>query len=130
MEHHNISVSRRIWHDSAHASLCVLGAHLRQNHFFEPLEQRMHIHQKVLKYTSVQKLEMFFVGLLAGAKAVSHTATTVGVDPALIAAFGLPGCAEQSVIAQTRSAGHRAGCGRSASSIGRDLWLLRPGTTA
>jgi hypothetical protein len=104
MEHHNISVSRRIWHDSAHASLCVLGAHLRQNHFFEPLEQRMHIHQKVLKYTSVQKLEMFFVGLLAGAKAVSHTATTVGVDPALIAAFGLPGCAEQSVIAQTLNA--------------------------
>jgi hypothetical protein len=104
MEHHNISVSRRIWHDSAHASLCVLGAHLRQNHFFEPLEQRMHIHPKVLKYTSVQKLEMFFVGLLAGAKAVSHTATTVGVDPALIAAFGLPGCAEQSVIAQTLNA--------------------------
>jgi hypothetical protein len=64
----------------------------------------MHIHQKVLKYTSVQKLEMFFVGLLAGAKAVSHTATTVGVDPALIAAFGLPGCAEQSVIAQTLNA--------------------------
>ncbi len=47
---------------------------------------------------------MFFVGLLAGAKAVSHAATTVRVDPALIAAFGLPGCAEQSVIAQTLNA--------------------------
>jgi len=47
---------------------------------------------------------MFFVGLLAGAKAVSHTATTVRVDPALIAAFGLPGCAEQSVLAQTLNA--------------------------
>jgi hypothetical protein len=58
------------------------------------------IHQKVLKYTPVQKLEMFLVGLLAGAKAVSHTTTAVRVDPALIAAFGLPGCAEQSVIAQ------------------------------
>ena len=64
----------------------------------------MHIRQKVLKYSSVQKLEMFFVGLLAGAKAVSHTATTVRVDPALSAAFGLPGCAEQSVIAQTLNA--------------------------
>jgi hypothetical protein len=69
--------------------------------FFKPLEQGVHIRQKVLKYSSVQKLEMFFVGLLAGAKAVSHTATAVRVDPALIAAFGLPGCAEQSVIAQT-----------------------------
>ena len=72
--------------------------------FFRPLEQRLHLRQKVLKYSSVQKLEMFFVGLLAGAKAVSHTATTVRVDPALIAACGLPGCAEQSVIAQTLNA--------------------------
>ncbi len=100
----NTNVQRRIWHESAHASLCILGAHLHRIHFFKPLEQRMQIRQKVLKYTPVQKLEMFFVGLLAGAKAVSHTATTVRVDPALIAAFGLPGCAEQSVIAQTLNA--------------------------
>jgi hypothetical protein len=44
---------------------------------------------------------MFLVSLLAGVKAVSHAATTVRVDPTLIAAFGLPGCAEQSVIAKT-----------------------------
>ncbi len=49
----------------------------------------MWLHQKVLKYTPVQKLEMFLVGILAGAKAVSNTATTVRVAPALIAAFGL-----------------------------------------
>ncbi len=104
MQHDNTSISPQVWHDTAHASLCVLGVHLRRIHFFRPLEQRMQIHQKVLKYTPVQKLEMFFVGLLAGAKAVSHTATTVRVDPALIAAFGLPGCAEQSVIAQTLNA--------------------------
>ncbi len=100
----NTNAQQRIWHDSAHASLCVLGMHLRRNNFFKPLEQRVQIRQKVLKYTPVQKVEMFFVGLLAGAKAVSHTATTVRVDPALIAAFGLPGCAEQSVIAQTLTA--------------------------
>jgi hypothetical protein len=64
----------------------------------------VHIRQKVLKYSSVQKLEMFFVGLLVGAKAVSHTATTARVDPALLAAFWLPGCAEQSVIAQPLNA--------------------------
>jgi hypothetical protein len=104
MQHDNTSVSHQVWHDSAHASLCVLGVHLRRIHFFRPLEHRMHIQQKVLKYTPVQKLEMFLVGLLAGAKAVSHTATTVRVDPALIAAFGLPGCAEQSVIAETLNA--------------------------
>lgn len=47
---------------------------------------------------------MFLVALLAGAKAVSHTNTTVGVDPALCTAFGLPGCADQSVIAATLNA--------------------------
>jgi len=98
------NTNARIWHDSAHASLCALGVYLRRIGFFRPLEQRVHLSQKVLKYTPMQKLEMFFVGVLAGAKAVSHTATTVRVDPALIAAFGLPGCAEQSVIAQTLNA--------------------------
>ncbi len=51
--------------------------------FFAPLEVHLRLQQKTLKYTPVQKLEMFFVALLAGAKAVSHTRTTVGVDPAL-----------------------------------------------
>jgi hypothetical protein len=100
----NTNAQHRIWHDSAHASLCALGVYLRRMDFFRPLEQGVHIRQKVLKYSSVQKLEMFFVGRLSGAKAVSHTATTVRVDPALSAAFGLPGCAEQSVIAQTLNA--------------------------
>jgi hypothetical protein len=84
---------------------------LRRKGFFKPLEAHVKLGQKVLKYTPVQKLEMFLVGVLAGAKAVSHTATTIRLDPALISAFGLPGCADQSSIAQTRSAGYRAGCG-------------------
>jgi len=104
MLQNNTKAQHRIWHESAHASLCALGVYVRRMDFFRPLEQRVQIRQKVLKYTPVQKLEMLFVGLLAGAKAVSHTATTVRVDPALISAFGLPGCAEQSVIAQTLNA--------------------------
>jgi hypothetical protein len=104
MSEHNTSVSAQKWYDSGHASLCVLGAYLRQIGFFEPLERRVHLRQKVLKYTPVQKLEMLFVGLLAGIKAVSHMATTVRVDAALTSAFGLPGCADQSVIADTLDA--------------------------
>jgi len=49
MQHDNTSISHQVWHDSAHVSLCDLGAHLRRIHFFRPLEQRMQIHQKVLK---------------------------------------------------------------------------------
>jgi hypothetical protein len=104
MPQDNTVAPARVWYDSAHASLCLLGAYLRRTGFFAPLEAHLQIQQKTLKYTPVQKVEMFFVALLAGAKAVSHTSTTVGVDPALCAAFGLPGCADQSVIAATLNA--------------------------
>lgn len=104
MTQHNTAIATQKWYDSGHASLCLLGTYLRQSGFFESLEHRVHLKQKVLKYTPIQKLEMLFVGLLAGIKAVSHTATTVRVDRALMAAFGLPGCAEQSVIADTLDA--------------------------
>ena len=104
MHQHNTVRSQPKWYDSGHASLCVLGKYLRQIGFFEPVEKRVHIEQKVLKYTPIQKLEMLFVGFLAGIKAVSHTATTVRIDRALTAAFGLPNCAEQSVLADTLDA--------------------------
>lgn len=98
----------RKWFDSAHASLCVLGAYLSQIDFFRPLEQWVKIKQKVIKYSPVQKLEMLFVSLLAGAKAVSHTGRTLRIDRALQKAFRLPGCAEQSVIADTLDAASEA----------------------
>ena len=47
---------------------------------------------------------MLFISLLAGVKAVSHTNFTLRPDPALYRAFGLPGCAEQSVITDTLDA--------------------------
>ena len=108
MHQHNTVVSHQKWFDSGHASLCVLGKYLRQIGFFDPVERRVHIEQKVLKDTPIQKLEMLFVGLLAGVKAVSQTATTVRVDVALTAAFGLPGCADQSVLADTLDAAQDA----------------------
>jgi len=104
MQHHNTSTSQRVWQESGHASLCLLGVKLRRMGLFKPLEAHVKIRQKVLKYTPVQKLEMFLVALLAGAQAVSQTATTVRLDAALMSAFGLPGCADQSSIAQTLNA--------------------------
>lgn len=100
----NTSPHERKWHESGHASLCLLGSYLLEKGFFQPLETRLHPHQKALKYTPVQKLEMLFVALLAGAKAVAHTNITLRPDPALYRAFGLPGCAEQSVMADTLDA--------------------------
>lgn len=108
MAQDTISAPARIWYDSPHASLCLLGSYLRQTGFFQPLEERMHIQQKVITYSSVQKLEMFFVALLAGAKAVSHSNLTLRADPALYRAFGLSGCADQASIAHTLDAATEA----------------------
>jgi hypothetical protein len=94
----------RKWHDSGHASLCLLGSYLRRVGFFRPWEEGLRLKQKVVKDSPVQKLEMVVVSLLTGAKAIAHSDLTLRVDPALQAAFGLPGCAEQSVLAETLDA--------------------------
>jgi hypothetical protein len=104
MEGKQTRTPERKWYDSSHASLCALGAYLCRSQFFAPLETEVHIRQKTLRYTPLQKLEMLFVSLLAGAKAVAHTGLTLRVDRALQVAFGLPGCAEQSVLADTLDA--------------------------
>src|SRR5919205_2862778 len=104
MSQHTPSSPERTWLESSHASLCALGSYLRQIDFFAPLEQHVHLHQKGRTFTPTQKLEMIFVALLAGAKAISHTGMTLRIDPALQRAFGLPGCADQSVLAETLNA--------------------------
>ena len=96
--------AERKWLASGHASLCALGAYLQELDFFAPIAERVHLKQKVYKFSPVQKLEMIFVALLTGATAISHTDTTLRLDPALQQAFGLPGCAEQSVLADTLNA--------------------------
>ena len=118
MSQHTPTTPVRVWYNSAHASLCVLGTYLRRTGFFAPLEAQVQIQQKTLKYTSIQKLEMLLVALLAGAKAVSQTRTTVGVDPALWKAFGLPGCADQSVIAATLDAATEADVAAMQAALG------------
>src|ERR671928_292651 len=104
MSQHTPSSPERIWFESSHASLCALGAYLRQIDFFGPLEARLHLKQKVVRYTPIQKVELVFVALLAGAKAIAQTGTTFRIDPAFQRAFGLPGCADQSVLAETLNA--------------------------
>ncbi|MDQ4024496.1 MAG: hypothetical protein M3217_03240 [Actinomycetota bacterium] len=107
-QHSSPRPRRRKWFDSAHASLCLLGGYLRLTGFFRPLEEGIKLKQKIRRYTPVQKLEMVFVSLLAGAKTLYHTGMVLRVDPALQAAFGLPGCAEQSVLADTLDAATEA----------------------
>jgi len=130
MQQNSMNITQRKWYDSAHASLCLLGAYLCRMDFFAPLERLVHIHQKVLKYTPTQKLEMLFVGLLAGSKAVCHTTTAVRIDPALISA--LRACWLCRAVRACRYARccHRGRCRGVAGSAHRDLQALQPGMPA
>jgi hypothetical protein len=98
------SKSHRVWNDTPHASLCLLGTSVQQHGILTTLEQGVTIKQKTLRYTPAQKVTMVLIGLLSGMRSVSNLDTTLRVDPAVQRAFGLPGCAEQSVIADTVNA--------------------------
>lgn len=85
------------------ASLCVLGQVMRWMGVFQELE-RVKVSQKVVRYTPHQKLASLLVGMLAGASTVKETDTTVGTDPAVQRAFGLPACPDQSTLQDTLDA--------------------------
>jgi hypothetical protein len=72
--------------------------------FVPAFAEQVQLKQQGLRDSPVQKLTMIFVARLAGAKAVSHTDTSGRVDPALHRAFGFPGGAEPSVVADTLNA--------------------------
>ncbi len=51
MLHHTRSISDRTWLARTHASLCVLGAHLRQIGCFDPVAEPVQLHQNVRTFT-------------------------------------------------------------------------------
>jgi len=89
---------------SAHASLAALGVKLRQLKLWDPIREKVRIAQKTVKYAPAEKLLDGFLALLAGAQGLVEINKRVRADPALQAAFGRTGCAEQSVVQDTLDA--------------------------
>lgn len=89
---------------SARATLVGLGVKLRKLHMLEPVEQRVKIAQKTVKYTPLDKLTDGLIAILAGAHGLVEINKRVRPDAALQAAFGRRGCAEQSVVQETLDA--------------------------
>src|SRR5215813_15040262 len=81
---------------TAHASLAALGVHLHHLDLFGPIREQVHIAQKTVRYTPVDKLYDAFIALLAGAQGLVEITGRVRPDLALQAAFGRRACAEQS----------------------------------
>jgi hypothetical protein len=86
---------------SAHASLAALGAQMCKRKVFEPIVQEVKIAQKIVKYSSSEKLLDAIIAILTGAQGMVEINKCVRADLGLQRAFGRTGCAEQSVVQDT-----------------------------
>ena len=89
---------------SAHASLAVVGVHMRQMGLWQVVEQEVAIKQKVLRHRPIDKLKDAFINILAGGHGLVETNLRVRGDVAVQRAFGRRACAEQSTISETLNA--------------------------
>ena len=89
---------------TSRASLCALGEYLKRHCFFAPLREQVQIPQKTVRYRPIDTVLDGLLGMLCGAKTISHSHVTIRVDPAVQRACGRTGCAEQSTIARTLQA--------------------------
>jgi hypothetical protein len=83
------------------APLALLGYHLQQRKFFDPLYQHLDLNQKQIRYTSEDKLMTCLVSIMSGCQAISHINTRIRPDRALAQSWGLECFAEQSSVANT-----------------------------
>jgi hypothetical protein len=100
---HTTSPRCRVIEDTGYASLCALGQQLVRQGLLATLADGCTIRQKTIRYSPAQKVQMLFCGLLTGITGICRM-ETIRAEPALQLAFGLPGCAEQSVLSDTLSA--------------------------
>ena len=91
-------------HYSPRAVLAAIGLKLRAMGILEPIYEQVHIKQKRLKYSPVEKLTDLLITILGGAQGISEINTRLRSDQALQRAFGRTGCAKQSVVQETLDA--------------------------
>jgi hypothetical protein len=89
---------------SPRATLAALGIRLQGLTLFGPVRAHVHISQKTITHTPVQKLYDAFIAILAGAHGFVEINQRLRSDPGLQAAFGRQSCAEQSVVQDTLDA--------------------------
>ena len=87
-----------------HATLVALGLQVQALDLFRPIREQVHIKQKTVRYTPIDKLYAAWIAILAGAHGLVEVNTRLRSDRALQAAFGRHACAEQSVIQDTLDA--------------------------
>ncbi|HMW02295.1 MAG TPA: transposase [Acidobacteriota bacterium] len=86
---------------SGRAGLIGIGRWMVSRKILEVIKEEVKIHQKKVKYGPVEKLMSVVVMILGGGRGISEINQQVRPEKKLAQAFGLKGCAEQSVIQET-----------------------------
>jgi hypothetical protein len=86
---------------SSRCSLVAVGLLMRQSGIWAVIEERVHIKQKAVRHTPLEKLLDAFINILAGGQGLIEINTRVRPDRALQRAFGRARCADQSQVSRT-----------------------------
>lgn len=89
---------------SPRATLCAIGIKLRSLKFFDTIAEHIHVRQKTIHHTPIEKLTDAFIATLTGVHGLCEINTRVRTDTASQRAFGRSSCAEQSVVQETLDA--------------------------
>lgn len=86
---------------SSRCSLAVVGLLMRQMGIWDVVVKWVHIKQKTVTHTPLEKLLDAFINILAGGQGLNEVNTRVRSDRALQRAFGRARCADQSQVSRT-----------------------------
>lgn len=99
-----INTNQAKGHYTPRGALLALGVKLEQLDILQPIKEKVHIKQKKVKDSPIEKMLDALIAILAGAQGLVEANKRVRSDPALQRAFGRQRCAEQSVISETLNA--------------------------
>jgi hypothetical protein len=91
-------------HFTSRATLIALGLKVKQLKIMETIGQSVHIKQKTINDSPLDKLTDALMTILAGGRGLVEANKLIRSDRAIQQAFGRERCAEQSVISQTLNA--------------------------
>lgn len=86
---------------SAHCSLVAVGLLMHRLGIWPVVEKWVHIQQKTVTHTPLEKLLDAFINILAGGQGMCEVNTRIRPDRALQRAFGRTRCADQSQVSRT-----------------------------
>lgn len=88
---------------SPRSSLAAVGLLMRHMGIWTVVERCVHVKQKTVRHSPLEKLLDAFINILAGGQGLCEVNTRVRPDRALQQAFGRARCADQSQVSRTLS---------------------------